>query len=392
LTLSDFLQEFLEYSTTADYRRGVYVEVSGFTIDLLLLSLLVPIFVWLLNLRKSNRTKSMASFYTLQFLREAINLLLRLGGVANANTELRAALKRGKIESLSSHAIYGNTEDLLTLLGMRLRNGDHMAGYRSLDSAAIRDLVQRSQEILNKLDQYIFLFNAVGLTEFSKKFFDARVLFYPLRDYAESLAKEDTKKSIQNDDVIGLSTTVYEFTKQWFMSEKRRPDTIYRWRSRLSIIRLLAKLPYILVYRITMPTLHRMRGIPHLDPSGTNFFSIMLRLIAGGSSLTQEEIASHLHLSHRRFNEYRLGYKRPPNKEQETLLLSARELLPPASWNSFVLRAIQMDVGNQRPTVATIEAVKATAIYWFCQLIVKDQSSDDLSEVFWTLFQMKPVG
>lgn len=390
MSFSDFLREFLEYFDTADYRKGLYVEFSGIAIDLLLLSFLVPLFIWLLNLGKSSRAKSMASFYTLQFLNEAVKILLRLGGTTDTTAELRAALERGQMHSLTNHSIYGNTEDLLTLLKIRLLSGEYIAGHRSLDSAAVRELAQRAQELLNKLDQHIFLFNAVGLAGYSKKFFDARMFFYPLRDYVADI--EHKKIAVDwHNDFMGLSTTAFEFTRQWFFAEKKRPDTIFRWRERLSFFWLLLRLPYVLIYRVAMPFVSRLRKKAYLDPSGTNFFSIMLRQIVSNSQLNEEEIADHLNLPRQLLAQYKLGYKRPAHADQVSLLLLAMDLVPEQLWNSLVVCALQADITNQKPTLATVNAVKANALVWFCRLVKNvNQSESGISEIFWNLFQLKP--
>ena len=154
---ANFLSEFWAYAHTKEYREGLFVEASGLVLDVLLLIVGVKVISYYLARQSRNTTSFASSFFITQFLREVLALQLKSGGVAEINASLRAAFERRELESLFSHSLYGNTENLMDLLRLRMRSGEHIAGHRSLTAEQRKDLSKEGQALLGRLDSLLVI-------------------------------------------------------------------------------------------------------------------------------------------------------------------------------------------------------------------------------------------
>lgn len=388
---AELFKEFLAYLPTDDFRKGLYVEIGGMAIDLLLLSIFIPTIIWLANLRKSHHAKVMASFYTLQLHRKVAELLLKIGGVSDISNELNTALKDHKIDSISSHFFYGNTENLLQLLNIRIENRQHILGHRLLKSSQIETLTSEADGVLFDLDRYIFLFNSVGIVNYSKKLFEARMILYPLRDYLDDLSKKDKELCDIDSDFYPLLQICFKYFNDWFLSEKKLPDKIFSWKYRLQMIGMFVSIPYVLIYRLIMPLIFRFSKRTYLDAFGSNFFTLMLKPILANCPLSDTEIERGTGVCNRDLMAYKQGIRRPSEAVQERILRFFMGCIPPESWNKLVIAVLEEDVKRQRPNLVTVEAVKANAVHKFCIYVQRTETEDkELMKFFLRLFQLKP--
>ena len=136
MQLTNLLSEFWVYAHTKEYREGLFVEASGLVLDVLLLLVCVKLISYYLNRQSRSTTNFASSFFIAQFLREVLTLQLKSGGVTEINTTLKAALIKNELESLFSHFLYGNTENLFD-------------PYRR----AAKILIQRGADIVGALGQ-----------------------------------------------------------------------------------------------------------------------------------------------------------------------------------------------------------------------------------------------
>ena len=104
---------FATYSQKPEYIEGLFVEVSGMLLDILLLTILLPLLIWLYQLRAKRQALRIASFLSLQFIRNCVVLLLKAGGIASLREVLDYELEKGRLTEQFIHDVYGNTTDLL---------------------------------------------------------------------------------------------------------------------------------------------------------------------------------------------------------------------------------------------------------------------------------------
>jgi hypothetical protein len=365
----DAFGELLNFSVTEEYRRGLYVEISGMVINIALLVVLVPFLVWLTSLRKRRRVLKMAGFFTLQFIREAVDLLLRAGGAADFPNLLREELLAGRMESLFTHQLYGNTADLFELLRTRMKSGVHVQGHIALHQGEIETLRARSQSLLDKLDQQILLFSSVGLQSYTEKFFEARMLLFPLRDYFTDLKAPAQQNMFLTDDIRGLSTACATYFDQWFTSEKRKPDRATKRDWNRSIVCLLVKLPFLLSFRLVAPTYHRWKKTPYIDPSASNFFAEILRWALNQPGVAPLEVANSLALPLQKLIDYSFGYTRPDDAEQRRILVAVSVLAPERVWSQKVIDLLLSDLYDRTMSPMEYESAKSEAAMWWTTLV-----------------------
>ena len=314
-----------------------------------------------------------------------------LGGVSDISNELNTALKDKKIDSIFSHSFYGNTENLLQLLNIRIENRQHISGHRLLESSQIERLISEADGILADLDRYIFLFNSVGIVNYSKKLFEARMILCPLRDYIDDLSKTDKELRDFDSDFYPLLQMCFKYFYGWFLAEKELPDKIFRWKYRLQMVGMFVSIPYVLVYRLLMPIICRISKRTYLDAFGSNFFTLMINPILANCPLTDAVIEKGMGVSNRELMAYKQGIKRPSEADQERILRFFMGCIPPESWNKLVLAVLEEDVKRQRPNLVTVEAVKANAVHKFCIYVQQIETEDkELMKFFLRLFQLKP--
>jgi hypothetical protein len=141
---------FATYSQKPEYIEGLFVEVSGMLLDILLLTILFPLLIWLYQLRGKQQALRIASFLTLQFIRNCVELLLKAGGIHSLREALDYETQKGRLDEQFSHSVYGNTADLLKMLDSRMLRRVHVLGHCSLENDTIQELRDEAQKLLNQ--------------------------------------------------------------------------------------------------------------------------------------------------------------------------------------------------------------------------------------------------
>lgn len=363
-TLYTWISEALKYIETVDFRNGVTVELAGMLVDILLLAVLVPTFIWLFGWKKRRRNRAMASFFTLQFIRDMAELMLRSGGAVDTQALLEKALSTGKLGGLSSHPFYGNTEDLFALLRIRMSGGEHVAGYKILSDEDIEQLVVFSQDILYRLDQYIFLFSSLGLTEYSEKYFEARMLVFPMRDHFLSLKRGDRERFDDTETIKSLSAGAAAYFHNWFSAARLGPDRSLERQIIWQKIQMFLLIPLLLAYRFIVPFFCQALRIPYRDPTGSNFFSAMLTAICSASDVDLKKVSEKTSIETDVLVSYCMQYQEPIHDEQVRILLAIRPLFDETRWCCMVLENIEKDTKRQMLKLVLGDSTHANAAVW----------------------------
>jgi hypothetical protein len=363
-----YVHDALNYIATADFRNGVTVEIAGMLVDILLLIVFVPSLVWMLNLRRRQRHKSMATFFTIQFVREMADLLLRCGGAIDVSALLNKALAESKLQSLSSHPFYGNTEDLFSLLKLRMNEGEHIEGYKHLNDLDIERILLSSQEILNRLDQYIFIFNSLDLTDYSERYFQARMFVFPLRDHFQLLQKSRARDLNDTDEIKALSTGTASYFHQWFTVERLLPDRRIRRRIFAEYTLSFIQLPLLLLYRLVAPSICKALKIPFHDPVGSNFFQSMLTALCSAHGTDLNLISEKTAVNLESLVTYCMGHRSPSQEEALRILLAIRPLVDPTIWCHLVIETITNDIKGRNHKMIFLDSLHASGTWWLMML------------------------
>lgn len=387
---SSIWQEFIFYVQSAAYREGLFVEISGILIELVVLIFAVRAALWFMNRAKRRQNAYLTSFFDAQFCRESFLLLLRTGGVIDESAELKVALDKGKLDSLFSHMYYGNTENLRDLLQLRLESKAHLSGHVGLKDDVLVDLSTESDKMISKIDQSILLCAALDQAERSMQLYELRIAFFALRDYLkhESGQRRDSRRS----DVLLLTDQLATLLSSQFESDKKNLDAHWRSALRKHQIIWIVQLPVVLIHRFLGCKWAEIQRIAYLSPYNTNFFSVFLRLVIKRSGIDIPAAAAKIGISQQLMESYFFGYKRPSQEEGRNILLAFRQEIPPLEWNQLLISTVVKDAEYQRPSLAVVDAVGANACYWLATLANQDQAdADQRMELMMQLMCMRPM-
>jgi hypothetical protein len=363
-----WIREAYEYASTADFRHGVTVELAGMMVDISLLIILVPSLLWIFNLPRRRRNKAMASFFTIQFVRDMANLLLQCGGAADTQALLNGALSANKLQGLSSHPFYGNTDDLFGLLQLRMNGGEHVEGYKHLSDTDLDQLLFSSQDMLNRLDQYIFLFSSLDLTEYSEQYFQARMFVFPMRDHFLSLRQSKSRDLTDTDEIKSLSTGAAAYFHHWFSVERVRPDRTIKFRLIRQTIQAYSLFPFLIAYRLVARFICRTLKVPFSDPVGSNFFQSMLTAICSAPDADLKLISEKTNTSVDLLVSYCMGHRMPSREEELRILLAIRPLVDVTVWCHMVIETINHDLRGRRLKLVLSDALHANGAWWLMML------------------------
>lgn len=385
------VEEFQRYSATSDFRNNVYANLSVMAFDVVLLVMLVPLMLWALGLKRRRRNAAMARFYSVQLIREVVEIFLLAGGISNPLNELKQELEKDGIDGLESHQVYGNTPDLFKLLRLRMNRGDHADGYKKLTSPQLADLRQRTQALLSNLDQQVFLFAAVNQHSYCEKYFDARLLIYVLRDHF-GLDTHGVATRPKVDEFKGMSTETIRHFDAWFEEEKRKIDRIHFVKINWAFFRFVLRGLYALCHRTIVRRVRMRSKEPYVDPLASNLFSFVLRAIPRKTTLSDGEIAKLLDLEPTQFQNYKLGYRRPSQSEETQILCKAASLVSDAVWTQLVMSETLADIERVRPGSAELDAVRANAIFGMMSLLSVEARSQEATTkmIMHLMFSLRP--
>lgn len=348
MTLDELLQRYSAFVKTPEYLEGLFVEVSGMAIDILLLTILVPTIFWFMQLRNKIQAQRTASFLCLQFIRDCTTLLLRAGGIHNLNEAIHYEFKNGRLPELFSHSIYGNSENLLEMLRSRMRRGSHVLGHRSLEIETIRELRGESEGLVRQCEQYAVLFSSLRLHAYSERCFRIGVILFALRDYMKQM--EPFPGSTRPTDSFRiLSTSLAAAIDEWFSKERKIPDKVLHRSAQITMAKLIFQMPYTLVQRYVIGPILTRIGIEYRDPYKLDIVRVLLE--KAYKSVGSAEVFKTLNLSGKQVRKI-LSLPSASN-EAITFLQALRALFPADRWDALLVSTIFQELTRVKPDAVT---------------------------------------
>lgn len=387
--LSDLLSEFWAYAHTKEYREGLFVEVSGLALDVLLLIVGVKVIAYYLARQSRSMTSFASSFFIAQFLREVLSLQLKSGGVAEINASLREAREKRELKSLFYHFLYGNTENLMDLLRLRMKSGEHIAGHRSLTAEQRKDLSKEVQALMGRLDSVLVLLASLRQEDQCLRAYEFRLVLTAVSDYLEDLSGSDRAPPPRT--YAPMSTALATTVESWFQPCKKALDRQYKGKIRWSYARLFLSLPWVVSHRFFARRWQRLRGQPYVDLFSSNFPQVFCNSLAQALGTKWSEVVATAGVE-RRDLQLLTTQHRPHSQDACIALLERlRPHVPASLWNGVLATSLITDVDSRPISVVTVDAAKANALYYLTRLSTKDDSSSQvLEETFQSLWNLRP--
>ena len=387
---ANLLSELWAYAHTKEYREGLFVEASGLVLDVLLLIVGVKVISYYLARQSRSTTSFASSFFIAQFLREVLVLQLKSGGVAEINASLRAAFERRDLESLFSHFLYGNTENLMDLLRLRMRSGEHIAGHRSLGAEQRRDLSKEGQALLGRLDSLLVILASLRQEDQCLRAYEFRMVLTAVSDYLADLSNSDQAPPPRT--YAPISTALASTVESWFQPCKKALDRRYKGQIRWSCARLLLSLPWVVSYRFVVKWWQRIRGQSYTDPFSSNFPQIFCSSLAHALGNRWGEVVAASGIEKSDLQILTAQHKAMSQDACIALLEKLRPHVPAPLWNGLLTASLTTDVNSRPISVVTVDAAKANALYYLTRLSTKDDSSSQMVEqTYQSLRNLRPT-
>ena len=370
---------FGTYSQKPEFMEGLFVEVSGMLFDILLLTIILPLLIWLYQLRGKQQALRIASFLSLQFIRSCVVLLLKAGGINSLREALDYEAKNRRLTEQFSHFVYGNTEDLLKLLRSRMRRTVHVLGHRSLENDAIQELRTEAQQLMKRCEQYTTLFASLSLHVHAEKYLTTGVLLLGLRDYLQNMKSLVGDTTAPTDDFRACSTSFGSVLDCWFTDERKRPDRVHKWRLRLSLCSLVGLVPYALLHRgVIGPVMTRL-GLRYRAPFSLDIVRVLVE--EAYKHVGRSAVFAALDLTG---PQLRAVLKNASaSAESIAALLRLRTVFDPDVWDGLLIQVITAELHRVKLNVLTGDSYIASAVFVYTKVAIKLNDSFLLRLMSW---------
>ena len=309
--------ELLEFSRTPDYLHGLFENLSASAIEILLLSVTLPLVLHIVRRIQTRPIRSAVDFYLFQIFHKITRMFLDIASVRDITPVLHDEQRKNPEFQIFSHLIYGNLENILFVL--KKVQASH-EGYREeIEKRSREDFLRYASicdKCLGEIDRLAAML--VGVPNVQEELFHMRILVYPLRDLMEDVA-EDIRKSecepyrrqFHTYDVQEITRHLTERIDLIFTKRRKLIDSVMKnkqWRSNAT---LLLSLPYVMIRRSLSIRVCRFRGKPYRDFISPSNAPDLLRDWRSRKGLTMEEAAATIGISHNEYRDLEYGYKPP---------------------------------------------------------------------------------
>lgn len=388
---ASYLSEIWAYAHTKEYREGLFVEASGLVLDVLLLIVGVKLIAYYLARQSRNATSFTSSFFVAQFLREVALLQLKSGGVIDISASLRAAVEKRNLDSLFSHFLYGNTENLMELLRLRMRSGEHIAGHGRLAVEQRKELSKYAAALLQRLDNLLVILASLRQEDHCLRAYEFRLVLTAVSDYLEDLSISNQAPPPRT--YAPMSTALASALESWFKPCKKTLDRRYKGQIYRSYARLLTLLPWVLSYRFVVRRWHRFRGHPYTDPFSSNFPQVFCNSLSQALGSKWSEAVATADVEKSEFQLLITQHRALSQDTSISLLEKLRPHIPADIWNSVLVTSLTADVDSRPIYVASVDSVKANAIYYLVRLSTNDDISNRqvVEQALQSLWNLRPT-
>lgn len=386
----NFLAELWAYAHTKEYREGLFVEASGLVLDVLLLIIGAKLIAYYLARQSRSTTSFASSFFIAQFLREVLALQLKSGGVAEINASLRAALKKRELDSLFSHFLYGDAENLMDLLKLRMKSGEHIAGHRTLTAEQRKDLSKEAQALLARLDSLLVILASLRQEDQCLSAYKFRLVLTEVSGYLEYLSNSDLGPPPRT--YAPMSSALASAVESWFKPCKKTLDRQYSGQLRASFMRHLISFPWVVSYRFVVRRWQRLRGHPYKDPFGSNFPQVFCNSLALALGANWSEVVATSGIEKNDLHLLTTQHRFLPHDACIALLEKLRPHVPAPLWNGLLAASVTADVDSRPISLITVDAAKANGLYYLTRLSTEDDSSSQvLNQTLHSLWNLRPT-
>ena len=242
-----FFKGFPSYFGTLEFNQGLYIEITSILLQILLFTIFIKVILWIWNYKENQARNKIIHFYTIQFIREVVFILLEiLNYKKNIMKLLMEELAKNKLESLYANPFYGNTENLFQFLNIKFNENS----FKINTKQELKNVAIKINSLIELTDKYVILSSSVN-NNYNNKFFEIRLLMVILKDDVDKM----TVKKISNKEINDILKNHLKIFYELFKEEKKYFDKIIRIGHKIHVFTLIALIPFVMIYRFFAPFL-----------------------------------------------------------------------------------------------------------------------------------------
>jgi len=248
-------------------------------------------------------------------------MFLDMGDVEKVNV-LKKLNPDEQLKIGSSHFFYGNMDDTLIRLKASFRDKKRFEGV--LAGKSISDLegyLGTCERCIEEVDRLIAMLGILPSAQ--EELFEFRLLPYILRDNVLEVLQRskksgvDSLKEISVKELVEYAEIVTGKLDELFQKKRRLVDSMVKYRGIHANVRLVASLPYVLIYRNVGVVVCRLRKVPYTDPWAYSLEANYLKVWREKNHFTIDEAAVVLGMAKKRYRDLEYGYSRAGMVEWE---------------------------------------------------------------------------
>lgn len=254
------IDEFVQYYGTQEYIRGVLIAITGIAIQIVILSIALPVIIYFVRRFRSRQTRFMVDFYLFQIFHKIADIFLDMLGITSPR-DLTMLLFNEKEKNpdfkIFTHNRYGNLENKLFLLQKMIADGfkSPTSSISGLGKKTLEDF-EKYHHICENCLKEIDSLTTMLISDYkvSKELFKFRMLVYPSRDVIGEIVK-----SMQNmedgefyiSQLKALAKPLISSINEIFTERKKLIDSVmthYNWKNNAKLFLSLPLHKMILLF------------------------------------------------------------------------------------------------------------------------------------------------
>ncbi len=322
ILLSRFLSEYLGYYHSQEYMRGVLVEMTGIVIEIVILSIAVPLILYFVHRYRTRHIRFMVDFYLFQIFHKITRMFLDMASINDISPILEKEMTKDPTFVIFAHRVYGNLDNILYVLKNTFSDNDTFR--MEIDKKSLEDFVRYraiAERCLEEIDRLTVML--IPIPRVQEELFKMRILIYELRDMIEQTIEAINQSE---DKIFHLylfdeqAAHLTQIINSIFNKRRRLIDSTMKHRKWFSNIRLLFSWPYIVVRPWVELRICQLRGKPYRDFRYQGSTAKILTEWREKHGLTLEQAAQAFGIPTKDYKKYEYGYRIPEMNIRDSII------------------------------------------------------------------------
>ena len=313
------IRDVIAYSKTGEYFHSLLAGLTILVIQIVLLSIAVPITIQILRVVRTRRSRVIIDFYIFQVFHKITRMFLSMASVEDVLPIVLEEQQRNPSFFVGSHPFYGNLENILFALDKVFREPEgfrnHLEKKSPAEFATYLDICDRCFDEIDRLIAMV-----TNLPQVQRDIFKSRILIYVLRDGVSDVVN---KIRASKQEPVNVGYDIYELQQcasfvtgqinVAFKKKKKLSDSVLKNRQALWIGWLVATTPFVVLRRWFLIRLRRLQNRPYEEP---HYYASLVRNYLlqwrQKNGFTLQQAAAILEMPETDYRDFEYGYRVPP--------------------------------------------------------------------------------